>query len=69
MNQISYLKILAKILIVLEKNFLVKLAKDEQKIDYNNLFLKINDKSAVKSVDFLEEIGTLYDLFFYLTIL
>ena len=69
MNQISYLKILAKILIVLEKIFLVKLAKDEQKIDYNNLFLKINDKSAVKSVDFLEEIGTLYDLFFYLTIL
>ena len=60
---------MAQILIVLEKNFLVKLAKDEQKIDYNNLFLKINDKSAVKSVDFLEAIGTLYDLFFYLTIL
>ena len=60
---------MAQILIVLEKNFLVKLAKDEQKIDYNNLFFKINGKSAVKSVDFLEEIGTLYDLFFYLTIL
>ena len=60
---------MARILIVLEKMFLVKLAKDEQKIDYNNLFLNINDKSAVKSVDFLEEIGTLCDLFFYLTIL
>ena len=69
MNQISYLKILAQILIVLEKIFLVKLAKDEKKNDYNNLFFKINDKSVVKSVDFLEEIGTLYALFFYLTIL
>ena len=30
------------------------------------MFFKINDKSVVKSVDFLEEIGTLYDFFFFL---
>ena len=34
------------------KNFLTKLAKDEKKIDYNNLFFEIDDKSVVKSVDF-----------------
>ena len=45
------------------KNFLKKLAKDEKKIDYNNLFFEIYDKSVVKNVDFLKEIGTLYDLF------
>ena len=44
------------------KYFLKKLAKDEEKIDYNNLFFNIDDKSAVKRVDFLEEVGTLYDL-------
>ena len=48
------------------KNFLTKLAKDEKKIDYNNLFFEIDDKSVVKSVDFLKEIGTLYDLLIYL---
>ena len=48
------------------KKFLIKLAKDEKKIDYNNLFFEINDKSVVKSVDFLKEIGTLYDLLIYL---
>ena len=48
------------------KYFLKKLAKDEQKIDYNNLFFEIDDKSVVKDVDFLKEIGTLYDLFIYL---
>ena len=48
------------------KNFLKKLAKDEKKIDYNNLFFEIDDKSVVKSVDFLKEIGTLYDLLIYL---
>ena len=37
-----------------------------KKIDYNNLFFEINDKSVVKSVDFLEEFGTLYDLLIYL---
>ena len=45
------------------KSFLKKLAKDEKKIDYNNLFFEIYDKSVVKNVDFLKEIGTLYDLF------
>ena len=49
-----------------EKNFLIKLAKDEKKIDYNNLISSIDDKSVVKSVDFLEEFGTLYDLLTYL---
>ena len=34
------------------KKFLIKLAKDEKKIDYNNLFFEINNKSVVKSVDF-----------------
>ena len=48
------------------KNFLIKLAKDEKKIDYNNLFLGIDYKSVVKSADFLKEIGTLYDLLIYL---
>ena len=47
------------------KKFLIKLAKDE-KIDYNNLFFQINDKSVVKSVNFLEETGTFYDLLIYL---
>ena len=51
------------------KNFLIKLSKDEKNIDYNNLLFRIDDKSVVKSVDFLEEIGTLYDLLIYLTIL
>ena len=48
------------------KDFLKKLAKDEKKIDYNNLFFEIDDKSVAKDVDFLEEIGTLYDLLIYL---
>ena len=30
------------------------------------MFFEINDKSVVKSVDFLKEIGTLYDLLIYL---
>ena len=29
--------------------------KDEKKIDYNNLFLKINDAPIVKDIDFLKE--------------
>ena len=37
-----------------------------KKIDYNNLFFSIYDKSAVKSFDFLEEFGTLYNLLIYL---
>ena len=47
-------------------NFLKKLAKDEKTIDYNDLFFEIDDKSVYKDVDFLEEIGTLYDLSIYL---
>ena len=46
------------------KKFLKKLAKYEKKIDYNNLFFKIDDKSVVKSVDFLKEFGILYDLIY-----
>ena len=42
-----------------------KLAKYEKKIDYNNLFFEIDNKSVVKSADFLKEIGTLYDLLIY----
>ena len=38
----------------------------KKKTDYNNLFFEINDKSVVKSADFLKEIGTLYDLLIYL---
>ena len=55
---------MTQILIVLEKNFLKKLAKDEKKkkIDYNNLLFEIEDKLVVKSVDFFKDIGTLYDL-------
>ena len=30
------------------------------------MFFEIGDKSVVKSVDFLEEFGTLYDLLIYL---
>ena len=41
------------------KNFLKKLAKDEEKIDYN--VFEIDDKSVDKDVDFLEEIGTVYN--------
>ena len=48
------------------KDFLIKLAKDQKKIDYNNLFFSIDDKSVVKSVDLLEEFGTLYDLLVYI---
>ena len=34
------------------KNFIIKIAKDEKKIDYNILFFEINNKSVVKSVGF-----------------
>ena len=37
-----------------------------KKIDYNNLFFEIHDMSVIKDVDFLKEIGTLYDLLIYL---
>ena len=48
------------------KRFLKKLGKDEKKIDYNNFFFEIDDESVSKYDDFLEEIGTLYDLLIYL---
>ena len=49
------------------KKFLTNLAKDKKKIDYNNLFFEINDdKFVIKTVDFVEEIDTLYDLFIFL---
>ena len=48
------------------KKFLIKFAKDEKNIDYNNFFFSIDDKSVVKSVDFLKEIDTLHDLLIYL---
>ena len=48
------------------KKFLIMLANDEKKIDNNNLFFEIDDKSVAKSADFLKEIGTLYDLLIYL---
>ena len=52
------------------KYFLKKLAKDEKKIDYNNFFISIYDKSAVKSIDFSEEFGTFIICWFiYLIIL
>ena len=43
------------------KNYLIKLAKDEKKIDYNNWFFETDDP-VIKSFDFLEDFGTLYDL-------
>ena len=57
---------MTKILIALENKILIKLAKDEKKIDYTNLFFEIDDKSVVKSDDFFKKIGTLYDLLIYL---
>ena len=58
---------MAQISIELEKIFLQSLlAKDEKNINYNKLFFEIDDKSVVKSADFLKEIGSLYDLLIYL---
>ena len=48
------------------KKILINLAKDEKKIDYNNWFFEINDELISKDIDFLEGIGTLYDLLIYL---
>ena len=48
------------------KKILINLAKDEKKIDYNNWFSEINDELISKDIDFLEGIGTLYDLLIYL---
>ena len=47
------------------KNFLKKLAKDEEKIDYNDLFFEIDDP-VIRSYDFFKNVGTLYDLLIYL---
>ena len=38
----------------------------KKNIDYNNLFFKLNEASAYKNVDFLEELGALYDLLIFL---
>ena len=57
---------MAQILIILEKKFLIRLPIDAKKIDYKNLFFEIGYQSVVEDVDFLEEIGTLYDLLIYL---
>ena len=60
---------MAQILIVLEKIKLInliKLAKDEKKIDYNNLFFGIDNEPVVTNAVFLKEFGTLYDLLIYL---
>ena len=43
------------------KNFLKNLAKDKEEIDYNDLFFEIDDP-VIRSYDFLENVGTLYDL-------
>ena len=48
-----YLKILAKILIILEKMFLKRLVKMKKKNDFNNLFFEIEDKFVVEDVDFV----------------
>ena len=48
-----------------KKHFLKKLAQDKKRIDYNNLFLEMKDKSVSKDADFLKEFGTLYDLLLY----
>ena len=44
---------------------LEKLAKDEKNVVYNNLLFNIDDKPVVESVDFLKEIGAMYDLLIY----
>ena len=43
------------------KKFLKKLAKGEEKIDYNDLLFEIDDP-VIKNYDFLENLGMLYDL-------
>ena len=48
------------------KIFLKKVAKDEKKINYNNLFFSIDNASVAEDVDFLEKYCTLYDLLIYL---
>ena len=43
------------------EDFLIKLSKGEKAIDYNNLFLEIDD-TVIRSYDFLKQVGTLYDI-------
>ena len=43
------------------KKFLKKLAKGEEKIDYNDLLFEMDDP-VIKNYDFLENLGMLYDL-------
>ena len=65
-NQPWSIKCLKKLCNSTGKIFLIKLVKDGKNIDYNNLLFKIKDVSIVKDADFLEEIGTLYNLLIYL---
>ena len=53
-------------LIVLEKNFLKSLARMKKRLIIMIFFFEIDDESVSKYDDFLEEIGTLYDLLIYL---
>ena len=43
------------------EDFLIKLSKDEKAIDYDNLFLEIDD-IVIRSYDFLKQVGTLNDI-------
>ena len=47
------------------KIFLIKLAKNEDQIDYTNLFFKVDGSPISKSLNFLEKAGTMYDLLIY----
>ena len=43
------------------EDFLIKLSKGEKAIDYDNLFLEIDD-TVIRSYDFLKQAGTLNDI-------
>ena len=43
------------------EDFLIKLSKGEKAIDYDNLFLEIDD-IVIRSYDFLKQVGTLNDI-------
>ena len=43
------------------EDFLIKLSKGEKAIDYDNLFLEIDD-TVIRSYDFLKQVGTLNDI-------
>ena len=56
---------MTQIVIVLENIFLKSLLKMKKRLIII-IFFQIDDKSVVKSIDFLKKIGTLYDLLIYL---